>query len=92
MDKQLFKTQKINENKLESAKANGYLQIITNNEIYDISLKTITQFDLQKIIIIIIILFSHYIVDFKQAYGIMKLLQQKDNICDLFAICFEKLG
>lgn len=63
MDKQLFKTQKINENKLESAKGNGYLQIITNNEIYDISLKTITQFDLQKIIIIIIILFSHYIVD-----------------------------
>lgn len=36
MDKQLFKTQKINENRLESAKANGYLQIITHNEIYDI--------------------------------------------------------
>lgn len=55
-------------------------------------MKTITQFDLQKIIIIIIILFSHYIVDFKQAYGIMKLLQQRDNICDIFEICFEKLG
>lgn len=52
MDKQLFKTQKINENKLESAKANGYLQIITHNEIYDIELKTVTQLDLQKIIII----------------------------------------
>lgn len=22
----------------------------------------------------------------------MKLLQQRDNICDIFAICFEKLG